>query len=60
MEFTGTTAFAPPSTVSGSGTWEFDGGTGRFSTATGTGTYEFTYDLVANVGNLTQVGTISR
>ena len=47
-------------TLTGSGTWHFDGGTGTFATATGSGTYDFFFNLITGQGVLTVDGTISR
>jgi hypothetical protein len=55
----GTATFIFP-ILTGSGTWCWDGGTGRFASATGSGAYEFFFDAIAGQGLLTVDGTISR
>jgi hypothetical protein len=55
----GTATFIFP-ILTGSGTWYWDGGTGRFASATGSGTYEFFFNGITQQGVLTVDGTISR
>jgi len=47
-------------TITGSGTWHWDGGTGRFANATGSGTYEFFFNALTEQGLLTVDGRIAR
>ena len=49
-----------PIRVDLSGDVVYDGGTGRFQNATGSGTYSGSFDFFTQVGHLEESGTISR
>jgi hypothetical protein len=51
---------APPIRVDFWGDVTFDGGTGRFVTATGSGTYSGSFDFITGTGHVEDSGTLSR